>query len=879
MTNSPTSHGKLKVFLGMCPGVGKTYAMLQAGAELARQGTDVVAGVIETHGRRETEALLDGVGIFPRKTLRHRDTEITELDLDGLLARRPKVALVDELAHSNAPGSRHPKRWQDIAELLDAGIDVFTTVNIQHLESRADIVSSITKAPVRETVPDSFLDRADEIELIDLTPRDLQRRLEEGKVYLGDRALAASNNFFKESHLTALRQLALRYTAERVGADLRGLQVQRRAQSTWRTSERLMVAVGPSPFSVSLIRRTRAMAGALDAPWFAIAVTTDETLATEDQNRLTGNLSLARQLGAETATVEAPELVEGLLTAARERGITQIVMGKSPRHGWRDLIFHPPVLRLLQRSGDIDIVAMEPGAPSGGIPTKADVRRVSPDRGPWFAGTMKGAAIAIVLALAAYPLFGPLTAGDLAMLMLCGVIVSALFITPSGTFALAVVTGLAWNFLFTEPRFSINIGSSADVTMFIALLIASLSMGWLSNRLRRRGLTVARQQMHTTRLLEINTILTGAADTQEAVGSCLQSVGSLFNLPCAIQLRDDSTHLLQPPHPSGTLALDAKERGVALWAFEKKQAAGRGTGTLPEAKALHFPLLGRSFAMGVLSIDPGKNPLPLADLDLLSAIAAQLGLGLERNHLLHAIHRAEFLERGDQLRRSLLDHVSHELRTPVSVIGTALDAMEGGASSAQLVPEMRSAQKRLRRVVDQLVESTRIESGALKPKPEWCDLLETLEQAAAESAEATAAHHLDISVSGETPALVWMDADLFIAALGNLIANAGHHTPPGTPIHLKAGINGAGELEIHLRDEGPGLAEPARVFDRFHRGEASRPGGLGLGLSIVRGLIRGLGGSTEARNAAGGGAEFILRVPVRTAREIPAESHEPHPDH
>jgi two-component system sensor histidine kinase KdpD len=869
MSNPHPPTGKLKVFLGMCPGVGKTYAMLQAAGELRRQGVDVVAGVIETHGRRETEALLEGLEILPRRKFEHRKIELEELDLDALIARRPQVALVDELAHTNIPGSRHPKRWQDAAELLDAGIDVYTTVNIQHLESRSDVVSAITKAPVRETVPDSFLDRADEIELVDLTPRDLQRRLEEGKVYLGERAAAASNNFFKESHLTALRQLALRYTAERVGVDLRGFQVQRRSRSTWRTSERLLVAVGPSPFSVALIRRTRAMAGALDAPWSAIAVTTDETLAPDDQNRLTENLSLARQLGAETATVEAASLVEGLLAAARERGVTQIVIGKSPRHGWRDLFLRPPALRLLQLSGDIDVVAIEPGLPADGIPDRSKPQRTPPGRSRMVPGLVRGAALGGALAVACYPLFGLLAAQDLAMLMLCGVIVGALILTPEGTFTFAILTGLAWNFLYTEPRFSFRINSASDATMFFALLIASLSMGWLSNRLRRRGLAVARQQMHTTRLLEINTILTGASDTEDAVGQCLHAVGSLFNLPCAIQLRDASNHQLQVPHPASTLPLDAKERGVALWAFEKKQPAGRGTGTLPESSALHLPLQGRSFVMGVLTIGPGENPLPLAERDLLAAIAAQLGLGLERNHLLHAIHRAEFLERGDQLRRSLLDHVSHELRTPVSVLGSALDALDSGVPPDSLIPEMRGAQKRLRRVVDQLVESTRIESGGVQPKPEWCDLLEILEHSAAQAADATAGHTLAITIADGTPPLVWLDADLLQAAIGNLLTNAGHHTPPGTPIHLSASINQDSQLEIHVRDEGPGLKDPVRVFDRFHRGDASRPGGLGLGLSIVRGLIRGLGGTSEACNARGGGAEFILKIPVRTATQIP----------
>jgi len=863
--------GKLKVFLGMCPGVGKTYAMLQAACELQRQGVDVVAGIIETHGRRETESLLDCVTILPRKSLRYRDTVFTELDLDGLIERRPKLALVDELAHTNAPGSRHPKRWQDIAEILDSGIDVYTTINIQHLESRADIVSAITKAPVRETVPDSFLDRADEIELIDLTPRDLKRRLNDGKVYFGERAIAASNNFFKESHLTALRQLALRYTAERVGIDLRELQVQRRNRATWRASERLLVAVGPSPFSVSLIRRTRAMAGSLDAPWSAIAVTTDETLAQEDQNRLTENLALARQLGAETVTVEAANLVDGLLSAARQRGVTQIIIGKSPRHGWRDFFTRTPAQRLLQSSGDIDVVAVEPGVPSDSVTSGAKRPSLSLEQPHFISNIIKAAAIAAGLSLICYPLFGLLSAQDLAMLMLCGVIVGSLFLKSLGTLALALFSGLTWNFLFTEPRFSFNISKPSDVTLFIALLISSLSMGWLSNRLRRRSNALARQQIHTSRLLEINTILTGVADNDEAVGDCLRAVNSLFHLPCSIQLRDDSTHQLRAPHHASTLLLDQKELAVATWVYEKKQPAGCGTSTLPEAKAFHLPLQGRSFAMGVISIDPGKHPLPIAERDLLSAIAAQLGLWLERNHLLHAIHHAEFIERGDQLRRSLLDHVSHELRTPVAVIGSAMDAMDHGVPSASLIVDMRSAQKRLRRVVDQLVESSRIESGAIHPKPVWSDLLEILEQSVELSRDATIGHPLSITIAPSTPPLVCVDVDLLSASMENLLTNAGHHTPPGTPIHLSASLSLDSELEIHIRDEGPGLEDPARVFERFQRGCTSRPGGLGLGLSIVRGLIRGLGGTVEACNHPSGGAEFILRIPVRTAQQIPED--------
>jgi two-component system sensor histidine kinase KdpD len=344
----------------------------------------------------------------------------------------------------------------------------------------------------------------------------------------------------------------------------------------------------------------------------------------------------------------------------------------------------------------------------------------------------------------------------------------------------------------------------------------------------------------------------------------------LFQFPCAILLRDDQGQL-QPPHRASTLEVGPKERGVATWAFEKKQAAGKGTATLPEAAALHLPLQGHAFVMGVLSVDPGERRLPLAERDQLAAIAAQLGLALERNHLLRAIHHAEFLERSEQLRRSLLDHVSHELRTPVAIIGSSIDALESGAPANALLPEMRSARQRLRHVVDQLVESARVESGAVQPQPEWCDLLDLLETARDRATDSLVGHPMETVIASGTPPLVWVDGELLLAALGNLLTNAGHHTPPGTPVRLLAAVPESGDLEIHVRDEGPGLENPARVFDRFHRGPASRPGGLGLGLSIVRGIIRGLGGSVEARNCETGGAEFILRLPVKTATEVPAE--------
>lgn len=864
MSDTTITPGTLKVFLGMCPGVGKTYAMLEAARALKGRGAEVVAGVVETHGRKETAGLLEGLETLPLAEVDHRGTTLREFDLEAMLARRPQHALIDELAHTNAPGSRHPKRWQDVAELLDAGIHVLTTLNIQHLETRADVVGAITGTVIRETVPDSFLERASEIELIDITPRDLRERLEAGKVYLEERAQAASANFFKESNLTALRQLALRYTAERVGVDLQELQSRRRDKKTWRSEEKILVAVGASPYSPALIRRARAMAGTLDARWSAIAVSTGEPMPPAEREAISNHLALARQLGAEAATVEAISLVDGLLEAARERNATQIVIGKSPGHSWKDFFLRPPALRLLRRSGSIDIIAVEPAADAAAVAPVSQPSRLN-----W------GRELATATVITALTVGAGLVAAELlgeqgvALLMLCGVIVGGLFLRAAGTWFLAILTGLAWNYFLTEPLYTLSIRSGSDVALFAALIVAALSLGHLTSRLRRRERSVSQQRLQYSRLLEVSNILTTAHDTHEMIARFSETIGRLFGLRCAVRLRAVRNHELEAPHPAGTLPLDAKEQGVSNWAFSNKRAAGKGTDTQTESSALHLPLQGRSLVMGVLSISSGDEPLTLGDRDQLAAIAAQLGIALERDHLLHAVHHAEFIERGDQLRRSLLDHVSHELRTPAAILGTSIDALGQGTPVETLLPEMHAARTRLQRVVEQLVQSARIESGALSPSAEWCDLLDLLETARDRASESLGPRQVILTIHSGTPPLVWIDAELFLTILENLLANIGHHTPAGTRAELTATADGDATLEIQVTDDGPGLDNPAAVFDRFHRGDDSHHGGLGLGLSIVRGIARGLGGEIRAENRDGGGTRFFLRLPVKTAVEIP----------
>ena len=846
--------GRLKIFFGMCPGVGKTFAMLEEARRRQREGIEVVIGIVETHGRAETAALLEGMPIVPRAKVEHRGAALDEMDLDAILMWRPQLVLVDELAHTNAPGSRHPKRYQDVLELLDAGLDVLATLNVQHIESRAEAVAQITGIQVRETVPDSVLDLADEIALVDLSPGELRERLAAGKVYLGERATAAAENFFKESNLAALREMSLRLTAEHVDRGLRVMLRSRRDGEPWKSAARFMVAVGPSPHAEALIRWTRRAAAAVEAPWFAASVELPIALGEAAQERLARNLALARRLGAEVVTSPGAAIGSTLLELARRNQATQLVLGKPATPVWRALLSPSPADWLIRNSGDVDIhlirVGEEASAPFGFPRPGGTAREYLAALGIGAGVTFAGLALATVT--------GHWT---IALVYLLAVLLAALKLSRWPTLALAAFSAAAWDFLFIPPRFTFYIREVHDMVMLGMFFVVAIAIGELTTRLRERETAERRREQRVFVLYRITRALAVAGDAAAALSAAAGEMRAAFGAECAFFVRDAKGEFLGVPHPAGTLAVDAKEESVAAWAFQKRQSAGRHTDTLPDAAALHIPMLTGERAEGVLALNIAAQPTP-DQRDLLDACAAQLAVFLERERALAGVQRARVLEESERLQRALFDSVSHELKTPLAAIAAALDQPQPDCA------EIRGANNRLRRTVDMLLDATRLDSGLVQPRPEWCDVADVLHDARIRAG--VAPEDIAFEIAADLPHFR-TDPGLAAQALAMLFNNAvTHGTPHEAPV-CHVAREGA-DLRFDVKDRGPGLKPGAEhaVFGRFHRGADAKPGGLGLGLSIARQLATALGGKLVAENRPAGGACFTLRIPVGGEMKLPA---------
>ncbi|HEX6768777.1 MAG TPA: sensor histidine kinase KdpD [Candidatus Binatia bacterium] len=867
--DEPSRQARLKVFLGMCPGVGKTYAMLRAAHQLLSEGVKVVVGVAETHGRAEIVALLDGMPAVPLRQVTYRNMALHEMDLDGILALRPDVVMVDELAHTNAPGSRHPKRYQDVLELLDAGISVYSTLNVQHIESRVDVVRQITGVTVLETVPDSILDRADEIQLIDLTPEELRQRLKEGKVYLGERAQVAGVKFFRQQNLVALREMALRLATERADQAVRQVMRERNIGGPWKSSERLMVAVGGDAGSESLIRWTRRVAGEFGCSWLAVYVDPDGAINSEINDQLTRNLSLVRQLGGNVLMTSGKNRNEALLRVARDQNVTQIVVGKpAAASGWGWLKSRWMLNRLIHRSGAIDVYVVQADrpatAPSQSVAPKAFQ---SPAHEFLIAGLGVTGVTAISLGLESITGY---LAVALLYLLLVVVLGARLGLAP--VFAAATLSALLWNFLFIPPHFTFYIGKLHDAMIFAMFFIVALAMGHLTGRLRQSEIAERKREQRTAALYELAHQAAFAPELETGLRAAVSHIESIVDAKAALLLRLPDHTLDKTVHPASSFALSEKEQSVAAWAFSRRVPAGRYTDTLPDSEALHLPLQARTAAMGVLCIRPNKDrPLDISERDLLEAFAVLIGLLLEKDHIAAAIQRAELLETSERLRRSILDSVSHELKTPLAAVQTGLEALEQQGQNDQArnetVGEIKLAVRRLNRVISNLLEMTRIEAGVVQPKLDWCDIDEVVEGAVEIAADALAQHRLALDIRDNLP-MIKIDHLLIEQSLANLLANAANWSPAGTTITVGADIKD-GAVQLVVADRGPGIPddELPHVFEKFYRGAKAPSGGSGLGLSIVEGFVRAHGGSVRAENRSGGGAEFTIRVPVETLNE------------
>ncbi len=840
--------GRLFILLGMCPGVGKTYAMLMLARQRQAEGLEVLAGVVETHGRAETAALLEGLSVLPRRQ------PGDEFDLDAALERHPDLLLVDELAHTNATGSRHAKRWQDVLELLEAGIDVATTLNVQHIESQVDVVRQITGVTVRETVPDSILDVAHEIQLIDLSVEKLMARLGEGRVYLGDRARAAADGFFKEGNLTALRELALRFTAERVDRDLEDIRKARRIASPWKTNARLLVAVGPTPYSESLIRWTRRASGRLGCPWIAVWVEGTRPLAEQEQRYLERSLGLARRLGGEVMHVTGEDVSEAILRAARDRNISQIVVGKSDRPSW----WKPSLAdRIIAGSGDIDVCIVRPVI---GAPVKVPEALRDPQAGARFARDAAQAAAVTGVITAGCWFLKDLTGYTMpALVYLLAILLMAFRVGRGAILLMAALCAACWNFFFISPALTFDVRSPEDIVMLAMFFAVAMCMGHLTSRLRKREIAERRRQAETEALLRVTQSAALSPEMGKGLAEALRIIGSLVGAEVALMVRNPDHSFPEAPHPAGTYVPGGRELGVAAWTFTNRKAAGRDTDTLPQSEATWFPLQTATSMMGVLGIRRAPQvPLDFTARQAVEAFALQLALVLEKEHFIQAVAQAELMEKSDSLRRNLLDSVSHELKTPLAVIRAAVDGM--GMPRSPYVDEIDTAAKRLQRLVEGLLQMTRLESQVVEPRLEWCDVHEIVAAAVRAAGDPMAQHVLERHIPDDLP-LVRTDQSLLTQALANILHNAAVYSESGTAIVVGVAVSGR-KVEISVRDHGPGLAEgdEGKVFGKFYRAAGSPAGGTGLGLSITRGFVQALGGEVWARNHPQGGAVFGIAI-------------------
>ncbi len=860
---------KLKVFFGAAPGVGKTYAMLSEARERREQGLDVVVGVVETHGRGETAALAEGFEEVPKRELPYRGMFLKEFDLDAAIQRRPHLILMDELAHSNVQGSRHEKRWQDVLDLLDAGIDVYTTVNVQHMESLRDVVAQITGIVVQEKVPDTVLERADEVELVDLPPEDLLQRLREGKVYVPEQARHAIDRFFRKGNLLALRELALRQTAQSVDAQMRRYMASEGIQKTWAAGERLLVCVGPHPLSVRLVRATRRLAATLGASWIALYVETPRHLryGEDDLARIEAHLRLAEQLGGETAVIEGGPAIGGdILAYAREHNVTKIVVGKPSRPRWRELVQGSLVDELIRDSGDIDVFVIT------GDPQADGARPILAPRprSPWTHYAAAGLAVACASALSGL-LFHRSELADIITLHVLAIVLVASRYGRGPSLLASALSVAAFDFLFVPPYYTFAVSDFRHVGTFGILLFTGWAISTLTERIRQQARLARSREQRTAALLRLSRELAAGADSLELVASAIRGVAAQFQAEAVVLLPDGQGRLKAVGTPPTAFLASDREVGVAQWVLEHGEPAGRGTETLPGGRATYFPLKAASGTVGVMGILPGHGT-SWTDPDqrrLLEGFTSQTALAIERLELAGRHEEARRRMDEERLRTTLLSSVSHDLRTPLGTITGAASALLDPAghlppgTRQELLRSIQGEAQRMHRLVTNLLDITRLESGALEVRKAWTPVEELVGTALGRLEEVLSGHPVTVSLPPDLP-LAPVDEVLMAQLLGNLLENAARHTPPGTPIEVRAWSTGTA-LTLVVADAGPGIVEgeEERIFEKLVRG--SRHGdepGSGLGLAICRAIADAHGGRIQAANRPQGGAQFLVTLPL-----------------
>jgi two-component system, OmpR family, sensor histidine kinase KdpD len=868
--------GKLRIFVGAAPGVGKTYSMLETARARRKDGYDVVVGVVETHGRKETEALLDGLEIIPRRRIEYRGQWLEEMDIDAIIARKPQIVLVDELAHTNAPGSRHPKRCMDVEELLNRGINVYSTVNIQHIESLNDVVAQITGVRVRETVPDRVFDRADSVELVDLTPDDLIQRLKEGKVYVPKQAERALEHFFSPANLTALRELALRRTADRVDEQLLTHMQEHAIQGPWAAGERILVCVSEDVRSAGLVRYAKRVADRLHASWTALSVETQRSLqfTEEERDRLADTLRLAEALGGEAITIPggARGIADDVINFAHANNVTQIVIGKSTRSRWFEILHGSVVHELVRSSGNISVhviagehLAAEP-IPKKTVRTAEEVR-------PFDAIPYVAALVAVAAALGIDELIKPIVGIENVDLVFMTAIVAVAVrygLLPS-LFA-SVVASLCYNFFFLPPIYTFTITDPTNVAAFLIFIVMAVLVSNVAARVRTQAMAAIERARTTEALYAFSRKLAGVGTLDDVLWATAYQTALMLKVRVVLLLSEHGTIAVRAGYPPED-TLDDADLAAARWAWEHNRPAGRGSDTLPGAKRLFLPMRTGRGAIGIVGIDSDK-PGPLLTPDQrrqLDALIDQGALAIERVFLVEDVDRAKRSMEADRLRSALLTSISHDLKTPLAAILGAAGTMRqlsgalDDAAKAELLATIIDESERLNRFIANLLDITRLESGAIVPQTTLQDLGELVGSALARGAKILAHHRVDVELEADLPMLE-LDPVLFEQVLFNLLDNASKYAPANTAIRIRSWRE-AQSVVLQVLDEGVGIpaGDVERIFDKFYRAQKGDQvrAGTGLGLAISRGFVEALKGTITAANRADrSGAVFTIRLPV-----------------
>ena len=862
--------GKLKIFFGASAGVGKTYAMLAAAHQQMAQGCDVVAGVIETHGRKETEALLAGLESLPQREVAYRGRSLQEFDLDAALARRPQLLLVDELAHSNVAGSRHPKRWNDIEELLGAGIDVYTTVNVQHLETLNDVVSGITGIRVWETLPDKVFDLADEVVLVDLPPDELLQRLKEGKVYLAGQAERAIRNFFRKGNLIALRELALRRTADRVDEQVLAYRRDQSVSSVWQTRESILACVDPGAAPEQVVRGAARIAARLDAPWHAITIETPalQHLPEATRHRVLQALKLAQDMGAETASLAASDATVAAVKYARDHNLSRVLVGRPARRRafWQRLWRASFAERLGELAPDLDVIRIghAEGAPRSLPEDEAGARRFS-EPAPAY---LKSAAICAAAAAVAAPLYTLVDLANIVMLFLLAVVVAAVRYGRGPAVLASFLSVAAFDFLYVPPRYSFAVSDVQYLMTFAIMLLVGLITGQLTASLKHQAHVATRREGRVQALYEMSRDLSAALLPEQIGEICDRFISAEFDARSAIYLADEADHLREPlGGPSGMPLTDAS---IAQWAYAHGAIAGLGSDTLPGSPVLYVPLKAPMRCRGVLALEPRSASRIMAPEQrrLLDTFARLIAIALERVHYVDVAQATIVQMESERLRNSLLAAISHDLRTPLSALTGLAESLTmtqppPTAQQDEIALAMRGEARRMNSLIDNLLDMARLQAGKIRLNKQWTPLEEVIGSALKAVEYALAQHRVEVHLPSDLP-LLEIDAVLIERVFCNLLENAAKYTPPGSAVDIGAAVL-ADSVEVWVEDDGPGLptGREEALFKMFERGQKeSVTPGVGLGLAICRAIVEAHGGGIRAETKTSpAGARFVFSLP------------------